>query len=140
MQGRGGEAGRRPGGGAAETGGARLPARRAGGLRPVCLRLLQRWRGGAKNSPVFLIPGMVESNNSIKQNRNRKLHQHINSEDCHALCKKEFLIDLLSTENVGCRHRTGWEKKCDRCTGADDRKGYRIMRHTPRRLQHCKSI
>ncbi len=26
--------GRRPGGGAAETGGARLPARRAGGLRP----------------------------------------------------------------------------------------------------------
>ena len=68
-QGRGGVAGRRPGGGAAEMGGARLPARRAGGLRPVCLRLLQRWRGGAKNSPVFLIPGMVESNNSIKQNR-----------------------------------------------------------------------
>ena len=50
--GRGGEAGRRPGGGAAEAGGARLPARRAGGLRPVCLRLLQRWRGGAKIAPV----------------------------------------------------------------------------------------
>ena len=49
---RGGEAGRRPGGGAAETGRARLPARRAGGLRPVCLRLLQEWRGGAKIAPV----------------------------------------------------------------------------------------
>ena len=33
------EAGRRPGGGAAETGGARLPRRSRGGLRPVCLPL-----------------------------------------------------------------------------------------------------
>ncbi len=48
----GGEAGRRPGGGAVETGGARLPARRAGGLRPVCLRLLRGWREGAKIAPV----------------------------------------------------------------------------------------
>ena len=51
-QGRGGEAGRRPGGGAVETGGARLPARRAGGLRPVCLWFLREWRGGAKIAPV----------------------------------------------------------------------------------------
>ena len=33
------EAGRRPGGGAADTGGARLPRRSRGGLRPVCLPL-----------------------------------------------------------------------------------------------------
>ena len=60
------EAGRRPGGGAAETGGARLPRRSRGGLRPVCLplaggggaaetggaRLPRRSRGGLR--PVCL--------------------------------------------------------------------------------------
>lgn len=77
------------------------------------------------------LPSQKSLYNGIKQDGYCKLHQHIDSEDCNALCKKEFLVDLLPAENIGRRHRTGWEKKCDRGTGADDRKSYRWVNLYP---------